>query len=999
MPSPDQPPTSFDPRPCASRDPAALGARLRACWPDGPPPFAVRTDRSVPDATVAAGTWAAALAALHGERSGPWALVADRDDLTGLPACLRTWGHGRCAIGAGIQLDRGAGALLLASGPGGHATLCRLLSWRHEHPQAWRAWSAGGPGPSWTGLTALVDDEAWARRVRDAGAEVAWRWGLRPGPCPAGLAPVAMPLLAHLDEHDRRGGALLAALAGGTAPPAAGCLADLAAMRDAYRDHPEALARGHGLLARCIAASPGGLRPPPHHGDADRELRELAKRGLALRYAPGHRAARERLDHELMVIAAKRFAAYILVVHGLARGRRTCGRGSAAGSLVCHCLGLTQVCPLAHGLLFERFLNPHRDDPPDIDLDFPWDERDAVIGHAFARHGQEHVAMVSSWFHYRDDAALRAVAALHGREDAEIARMQRALEQRRLLGRGLALTGPWPTILAQAAWVVDRPRHAGLHPGGMVVTAAPIRELVPVHRAAKRIAGPLAGAGDEPFALPAIAWDKDEAQAMGLVKIDLLGNRALAVVRDCLADLAALGTPIDPASWRPETDPGVFALIRAGRTLGCFGTADVASLVVHSSLVRPAAQPWIALYLERLTELRSTGRQREEWYPHPALRALLAGSLGVLAFQEDVMAVCRHLAGFDDAGADAVRRALGRVDTAERLGALSAAFLAGCRRGGVADTAAEQVWAQIASFLGYGFCKAHAASYARLSCECAWLKARHPALFLARVIAHQGGFHPTSAYIEEARRLSIAIRPPCVLASAVATRAEGDAAIRLGLHLVPGLSAAGAAAIVRARPFAGVRDLAGRCRLDRRDLAALVEAGAVDALTPGINLLQRQAIADAVVETEADAASTAADPVPPELPAPDPLAVERLRALRAGFCVSRHPLLLWPLPPRRWRTTDVSPARDGTWLELVALPVHRTATATAGADGAPQAMAFVTLEDERGSVESVWFPDAFRHHGAALDSGGPLRVAGRVEVDHGVAMLRVIRACALAGPD
>jgi DNA polymerase-3 subunit alpha/error-prone DNA polymerase len=617
------------------------------------------------------------------ESEAPWAAIADVGDLAGVPACLESWGHGRMAVGATMPLYSTRGmppALLLAPAVPGYRALCRLLSWHHEEPEAWAAWLEGDDDavgvrggercPPWAGVVALVQDAGWARRLAGLGAEVHWRLPGPPPPAGCDLPTVAVPILTDLDG----GGAPVARLMhliqdrsqvraqveAVRARPSACTLADLPRLLDGSDDaaiSDEAIARGHALARRCTFApgrpgpdgQPPWQMPPSRWGDADGELGRLSRQGLHQRYGGAEKpAVRRRLEYELAVIKRKRFATYILTVLVLAQGRRTCGRGSGASSLVCYVLGMTNVDPVKYGLVFERFLSDERRDPPDIDIDFPWDERDAVLQAALDQYGRAHVAMVATHQRLHAAGALREAGRVLGRGREEITALRQRLRVRRRQGGGggggdsgededpaaAADAREWGEVLAAAEGMEGMLRGSGLHCGGLVITPGPIREYVPIHSAAKTIGAQ---------AVPAIAWEKDGAEAMGLVKIDLLGNRSLAVVRDVIGDLKKEGLTIDEWRWAPDDDLLAQQLIAQGRTIGCFyiespamrqlndraGEIDFDRLVLHSSIIRPAAAGWIATYLERLHDFRAHGINREEWYPHPALRALLSESFGV----------------------------------------------------------------------------------------------------------------------------------------------------------------------------------------------------------------------------------------------------------------------------------------------------------------------------------------------------------------------------------
>ncbi|MHC5068691.1 MAG: helix-hairpin-helix domain-containing protein, partial [Planctomycetota bacterium] len=679
--------------------------------------------------------------------------------------------------------------------------------------------------------------------------------------------------------------------------------------------------------------------------DGPAQLRTRCLDGARCRYGdPLPADAQARLEHELAIISRKGFSGYILIVADLCAGRRTCGRGSAASSIVCYCLGITHVDPLRYNLVFERFLSDARFDPPDIDVDFPWDERDAVSQAAIARHGRDHVAWVSTHQHTGGRGALRLAAGLHGQGRSQVSseiRARRVAEAHggyQAASTGYhAVSADWATIDADAAALHGLPRHCGLHCGGVVITRAPVRELVPVHPARKQLNG---------APLPAIAWEKDGAEAMGLVKIDLLGNRSLAVIRDVLADLREDGITIDEDRWHPQDDPLARRLIERGLTIGCFyiespavrllnrraGRVDFDRLVVHSSIIRPAANRWINTYLKRLHYADHHDRHDEAWYPHPALRKLLADSFGIVSYQEDVMLLGRDLAGFDDAQQSTLRKALGKADTSQRLRQLAGAFRAGCRARGVSTKVVELVWDMIESFAGYSFCKAHSASYAMVSYQCACLKLHNPAHFLARVIANEGGYYDRSTYVEEARRFHVKILSPCVLRSAWTTRREHAGAIRLGLHCVRGLARRIGEAIVahqRQRTNTGIAELLTQVAVPHDQLLALDDAGAFDRLLANWSPGQRRWLLLAWHQRlhghhhnqpgQIRIAGIDSDLIPPaDVPEPDQRQRDQRTWATLGCLPRCHPLLALfaDSKPGRHSCRDIHPGNDGRRLSV-----------------------------------------------------------------------------------
>ncbi len=1060
----------------------ALGQRLSAAWTGAALPLiAVQTHFSLLEGTAAPAAWAIALSAWHGAAlpapvdrrggnhpggatavamagalaataqaqatsarartatsapaadTGVWAALADRNDLTGLPATLSQWGRGRTAVGATIACH-GHEVVLLAPSARAYAALCTVLTRRYADERAL---------PAMTDVIALVRDAGTGQWLAAAGADVRWRAELRPVTEATPFPAVAVPLLAHLDD-DRAAAPVLSAIrARGTVAetsPSAPALADLVAMRATYRGYEDQLAASAALRLRAWALPPPGSvvlqlppLPPALEGvvDADVELRRLAEAGIAARYGAETPAVRARLEHELTVIAGKHFASYLLTVHAIVRGRRTCGRGSAASSVVVYLLGITNVDPVRWNLLFDRFLSPERTDPPDVDIDFPWDERDAVFSWILSTFGAARVGMVATHQHLSFDGALREAARAHGLPDAAITAASDRLHDLdrygvdRDGGRTLDVPGPWARVLATAALLKGSPRHLGVHCGGVVITRGPLSDLVPVHPAAKMIPDPDHPGQQRP--MPTIAWEKDGAEDLGLVKIDVLGNRSLAVIRDSLADLRAQGVDVE-RTWQPLNDARTGVLLAQGDTVGCFyvespamrqlqakvGDGSFERLVVHSSIIRPAGMAFISTYIARHHHVHTLKLPPEPaWYPHPALKELLSESYGVLSYQEDVMLAARALAGFSPGEANRLRKALGRSDTAERLAEQVGAFVAGCRANHIADDVINLVWRMISSFAGYSFAKAHSASYAMVSMQCAWLKAHYPAVFLARVIANEGGFYRRSAYVEEARRLGIVILPPCVQSGAWATcgvsGTDGAGRMRLGFHCVAGISRATAAAITQGQPFAGVRDLVARTGCAADEAQALLEAGAFDVLLATLTIAQRAwTVASARSSRPArtrpgqqciDLDDDARDPLPPTLPAAADAAVDaqnwaRRRLQRLGALPEAHPLSLWRFrcrPARRAR--DLPCMEEGDQVTFIAHAITRKDVNAVyeEAEGTMRTadMAFVTFEDETGLIETTWFPETYRRYAVLLERGEPLMLTGTVEKSFGVTSLAV----------
>ena len=422
----------------------------------------------------------------------------------------------------------------------------------------------------------------------------------------------------------------------------------------------------------------------PGGADAFEYLKEECYRGAERRYGELSDSVRKRLEHELKIIKDKGFATYFLIVRDIVRqSTRTCGRGSAAASLVSYCLGITHVEPITHNLFFERFLNEGRTDPPDIDIDFPWDERDGVFDYVFRKYGAVRAAMISNHVGFRARAAVREVAKVYGLPEQEIKAVTqrmgyywsiRNLEdsiRHHPIYKDMELKDPWPEIVRLAVKLDGYPRHMSVHCGGIVIVPDRIDRYVPVEPAPKGV--------------PIIQWEKDQAEDAGLIKIDLLGNRSLAVIRDALAAIKEnYGTEIDYEQWDPTTDAKTQDLIRRGDTIGVFyvespsmrqlqqkcQTGDFDHLVIHSSIIRPAANKYIREYVRRL-------RGGSYQSLHPILDEVLGETYGIMVYQEDVSRIAMAMAGFNASDADLLRKILSKKRAGRKLEDYKEMFYAG----------------------------------------------------------------------------------------------------------------------------------------------------------------------------------------------------------------------------------------------------------------------------------------------------------------------------------
>jgi error-prone DNA polymerase len=819
-----------------------------------------------------------------------------------------------------------------------------------------------------------------------------------------------------------------------------------------FPDCPEAMRAAEEIAERCVYTIPVGARTvPPRVADtagAFDQLRGLTLEGARWRYPVITAELQERLDLELGVIAQKGFADYFLVVRDIVRhGPTHCGRGSVANSVVSYCLGITHVDPIGAKLVFERFLNLERRDPPDIDLDFPWDERDTVLEYVFRRYPALHSAMVANHNCFQPRGALREVAKVHGRPASEIREVTRRIPffedgERRLPElvaahpnfRGLNLARHWQDFALTAEGLVGIPRHLSVHAGGVVITPTPLTDYVPVERAAKTL-------NCQPeMPVPVIQFEKDGTEDAGLVKIDLLGNRSLAVIRDAIEAVHGhTNYRIDYTSSTAGEDEGAKALFRSGQTMGVFYTESPASrllcaksqadsfelLVLNTSMIRPASNKYIQLYLERL-------RNHAPYEAlDPSLRNTLADSFGIMVYQEDVVNVCTTFAGMSPATGDGLRKALSKKRPAKHLAAYAEEFFTGALRLGRDPDAASQVWEMIMSFAGYSFCKGHSCSYIQIAQHSCALRAHYPAEFMAAVLSNGGGYYQPFAYVAEALRMGITVLPPDINASEF--RCSGrEREIRIGLQFVKGLSAdavervltqrgSGAGTRLRveghrgSQPFTSIFDLRARTGITPSDLRLLIKVGALDSIANGWTRPMMLWMVDSAGPRGGGAAGQQQrssdkhllgknrpaaplpcgpadwfDDLPPAIPVLKEYSIERRRREEyetLGFTTDAHPMQLHAEQLRRYRLCPSTELHRHVGQYVLAAGMLTAAKPVHARTDEP--MEFATFDDGYGLIETVLFPDLYRERGHVLFDQGPFIFRGKVEEEFGAVTLTV----------
>jgi len=967
--------------------------------------------------------------------------LTDTDNLYGLWPFLRTCRHEGLTpiVGAEVtDADQQWRAVCLVENDSGYRNLCRLLTRRHMDAD----FNLQTALPNYAaGLVVLTQNAELLQFWHTVGVAVAAAMPRHPLPATHRLrrtaANLKIPLVAtpgsfFLRPEDAAVHRLLRAIdrntslsrldAGDIVSPDA-WLAPPAEYERRFAICPEAVWATHEMAERLTFTGPrfGTVMPPfpdENGNDPAQRLRRAAYGGARQRYGRElSEAVVERLEHELRRITEMGFAAYFLIVRDIVRrSPRTCGRGSGAASLVAYCLGITNVCPLKHNLYFERFLNPGRKDPPDIDVDFAWDERDDVLAAVLEQY-RGHAAMVCNHVLFQPRMAIREVAKVFGLTDGEVGRVSKRLPRfwqaqesgpeplhglkQRPESKALEFPQPWPEILTLAQRIIGTPRYLSVHPGGVVITPRPVDEYVPLQRAPKGVT--------------IIQWEKDAAEDAGLVKIDLLGNRSLGVIRDAVANVRANGGAFDDFHWEPEDDLATQEAVAQGRTMGCFyiespamrllqqksKVGDFAHLVIHSSIIRPAANEFIREYIRRL--------HGGHWEPlHPLLAEVLDETFGIMVYQEDVSRAAIALAGFSHVEADALRKVMSKKDRGHELQDFHKRFFAGAYERGIATAQVTAIWDMMMSFSGYSFCKPHSASYARVSFQAAYLKVHYPAEFMAAVVSNQGGFYSAFAYVSEARRLGITILPPDVNTSAIHWSGQGRA-IRVGLLSIKGLSAETQQGIVCERRhgrYRSMRDVLGCVRPAEDEARALIHCGALDDLNPGgnravllwelagwLNSRSKKPQPQSALLFGNQPADLSGDlpPLPPE----DELERWRREFAVLGFLCDRHPMELYAGALQKLNVVKAVdlPRHRGKRVRLAGWLITGKVVTTKHGDP----MEFLTFEDETGMVETTFFPETYHRFCHMLDSNRPYLLTGKVEEDWGAITLTVDQVSTIAG--
>jgi error-prone DNA polymerase len=814
----------------------------------------------------------------------------------------------------------------------------------------------------------------------------------------------------------------LAELEGWLPSAPAACLRGAAEQERRFARWPGVVARAAELGLACafdlrLVAPRLPDFPTPPGLDELGYLRQLVTEGALARYGPPHDervpGAWQQIAHELEVIGGLGFAGYFLVVWDIAQVCRRLdiycqGRGSAANSAVCYALGVTNVDAVDLGLLFERFLSPARDGPPDIDVDIESGRREEVIQYVYERYGRRHAAQVANVITYRPRSAVRDVGKAFGFTPeqvdgwaAGIDHVSRGAPSVVAVGEAVGGGGGVPPLVAElAAEVLDRPRHLGIHSAGMVLCDRPVVEVCPVEW------GRMPGRS-------VLQWDKDDCAAIGLVKFDLLGLGMLEALHrmvDLVRDFH--GVEVDLAQLPQEDE--VYDLLCRADTVGVFQVESRAQmgtlprvrprcfydLAIEVALIRPgpiqghAVNPYI----------RRRRGEEEVTYLHPLLEPILERTLGVPLFQEQLMEMAVAIAGFSAADADELRQAMAAKRSAARMEKMRVRLYEGMAARGVTGVVADQVFAALAAFANFGFPESHSVSFAHLVYASSWLKLHYPAAFTAGLLNSQPmGFWSPQSLVADARRHGVAVRRPHVNRSEAGASLEEEEGgcgpgpvLRLGLATVRGMGEAVAERIVAGRPWSGEEDLVRRAGVSRAQLETLAAAGALD---PGERTdpeSRRRWLwaAGAAAQSTPDrlpgiVVGAEAPPLPVASPydsVGDDLWALGLAPEQTAMHLARERLEAMGVLP----AAALADCEDKARVTVAGVVTHRQHPETA------RGAVFVNLEDETGHVNVVFSRGAWARWKPVARFAPVLLIRGRLELGQGTVSLTAERVEALS---
>lgn len=751
-------------------------------------------------------------------------------------------------------------------------------------------------------------------------------------------------------------------------------------MQALFAQYPHAIRNTLHIAEQCNFIPQAGLQtlppfPVPDGYTPSNYIRHICQTNLARKGDISERGL-QQLDYELTIIERAGLINYFLIVWDVVRFSREqgvlCqGRGSAANSFVAYALGITPIDPLEHNLVFERFLSDERQLTPDIDIDFAADGREDVIQYIYERYGHEHTAMACTFITFRTRSAIRDIGKVLGIPLDLLTDLSKSVDHREQLALDHPQGSLWQHLFELVEQIRGFPRHLGIHNGGMVITGPPLATRIPI----------------EPATFPdryVVQWDKEGLEDAGMVKIDILGLRMLSAVAESLRLIeAAWGEQIGLDNLHFD-DPAVFDLICRADTIGVFQVESRAQaqvlprlqprqfndLIVSISLIRPGPVQGNMVH----PYLRRRLGHETITYPHPLLEDALAETLGVILFQEQVLKVARDLAGFTAGQGELLRRALSSKHAHADIERLYDAFIAGAASKGVAEEDAEAVFDKLRAFGGYSFPKSHAAAFAVVVYQSAWLKQYYPAAFYAALLNNQPmGFWQPAVILRDAKQHGVAVLPVCIQHSGVNSVLEGGK-IRLGLAQVKGFGVEVAERILTARTEGAFTDIHGFCRrtrLPRRLVEHLIRLGAMDSWgIPRRNLLWEFGKIRYFPMDLRDA------PDDIQFPTLTPLEQLQVEYELLGLSITQHPMELYRRQLQAHRipsSAELQEYADGSTVIVAGLLVVKQAPYTA------KGVVFLTLEDEFAFINIVLYPAIYETHRELIRTHPVLIVKGKIQ--------------------
>jgi len=774
-------------------------------------------------------------------------------------------------------------------------------------------------------------------------------------------------------------------------------------MKGLYKEYPEALTMTLEAAEKCSLELPiGKLNFPEYKSDArlsnHQLLRHKAEAGLHYRYSTINGEVRSQFETELAIIRQTGFTDYFLIVAEIIEfckhnGIPIIGRGSAASSIISYTLGITEIDPIEQNLYFARFLNEARTDPPDIDLDICWRRRDEVLEFVYEKYGRKRVAMICTFNTFAARGAFRELAKTFGLSEDEISDFTKRLpwgslgNLQKTRGRypeckNLPIdTEPYKTIIELVPRIEGYPRHLSIHCGGIVIAPGKLLDITPLQMSAKGIA--------------ITQYDMHSIAKLGLVKIDLLGQRGLSTIVD--GENFAMKKSGRPVEYN-YNDKDTFKLLQAGRTIGVFQIEspglralliemkpkNINDITLALALIRPGASEsgMKKLFLERLS-----GKKPVE-YPHPLLKSALAETLGNVVYQEQVLRSAEALAGFTPAQADLLRRAITKRRGKDEFASYAEKFVTQAESRGVKNENARQVFKLLSQFAGYGFCKAHAATYAVLSYRGCYLKARYPIEYMTAMLNNFCGYYRSFVYADEARRYGAKLALPDIDRPDKLCVVKNDT-IRIGLTFVKNISEATINTIINERqrkPFISLGDFLMRVHPSITEAENLIRVGALDFLgrTRPQLLWYLKLYGKKILKSEPNTPLLGSI-LPSEVDFSPKLRNysidERLTAEQEilDMAVSCHPTECFAGGNGHVKSCELPDLR-GKQVKIIGQVIDRKRIRT----GDGKLMVFLTMEDAFDYFEVTLFPDIYKKYGQRIFKKPLIEATGIVENHQGV---------------